>query len=627
MANVGTTSVPAISWGANGPQAPSAPAILAGVQQDYNVAFNVTFNWNGSTPQGQLASSTAAAINDSNQYVLYYATQIDPAYSTGRMQDAIARLSFLERLPAEPTVLQINCNGTSAAIPAGPASYGVVIDPSGNLYQCTGAGTLPAGGGTITLAFACTVPGPIPIPASVKIYQSIPGWDSATLVSGVVGQNTETSQQFEQRRQQSVAANAVNSNTAILGAVLGVPGVLDAYVIDNPTPDGLDIGGVLIIPNSVYVAVTGGSAAAVAQAIWSKKPPGIAMNGGTFVTVEDKNPAYSPPYPSYNILFQIPSPLPVYFNIVIQNSASVPADAVTQVQNAIINAFNGANSGASFTASISGTVMTVTAVASGTVAVGQSVSGAGIVPGTKIASLISGVGNAGTYTVSLPQNVTSTAMTSNPATNLPVPPRARIASTIYASQYTVPVAALGSWASVKSATVGSANTGNIVVGWIAGTTLTVTAVTSGGPIAVGDWITGFDAASNIMVGTTITAFVSGSGGVGTYTVSASQTVAGAAFTGNASGANLTASAVTGTIAVGDIITGTGVPTNTAILSQTSGTPGGAGVYVTSLATTASSASLRANVRIVDVAANQNIVPVGIAQEPTIAASNISVVFS
>ncbi|MGH7224674.1 MAG: baseplate J/gp47 family protein, partial [Gemmataceae bacterium] len=275
-----TTNVPSIQWGTAGPVSPSGPAILAGVQQDYNAAFSVTFDWNGSTPQGQLAASEAAIISNVFQVVVYYATQTDPSYAQGRMQDAIGAIYFLTRNPSQPTTLQISCNGSGAALPAGPTSYAIVSDSSGNLYQCTEAGQLPSGGGSITLSFACTQPGPIAVPSSVQIYQSIPGWDSATVLSGVVGQNVETPQQFEQRRAASVQSNSTNQNDAILGAVLGVPGVLDAYVADNPTNSPATIGGVTIPANGLYVAVTGGSAAAVAQAIWTKKPPGIPLYSG-----------------------------------------------------------------------------------------------------------------------------------------------------------------------------------------------------------------------------------------------------------------------------------------------------------------------------------------------------------
>jgi hypothetical protein len=67
------------------------------------------------------------------------------------------------------------------------------------------------------------------------------------------------------------------------------------------------------------------------------------------------------------------------------------------------------------------------------------------------------------------------------------------------------------------------------------------------------------------------------------------------FTGTGSGTNLTASSVgAGTIFPGATITGTGVPAGTIILSQTSGTTGGAGVYVTNNITTSTANALTAS---------------------------------
>lgn len=68
---------------------------------------------------------------------------------------------------------------------------------------------------------------------------------------------------------------------------------------------------------------------------------------------------------------------------------------------------------AAFTASITTTTMTVTAVGSGALAVGQFVDGAGVDPTTYITALGSGTGGTGTYTVSVSQSVGSEAMTSN----------------------------------------------------------------------------------------------------------------------------------------------------------------------------------------------------------------------
>lgn len=65
----------------------------------------------------------------------------------------------------------------------------------------------------------------------------------------------------------------------------------------------------------------------------------------------------------------------------------------------------------------------------------------------------------------------------------------------------------------------------------------------------------------------------------------------ASFTGTGSGTTLTAASVTGFIRSGDAVTGTGVPAGTTIVTQLTGTTGGAGTYQTSAATTSSSASL------------------------------------
>ena len=140
-----------------------------------------------------------------------------------------------------------------------------------------------------------------------------------------------------------------------------------------------------------------------------------------------------------------------------------------------------------FTASIAagGTstadVMTVTVVASGYLAVGQLVTGAGVLPGTYIASLGTGKGNTGTYnltSINL-QTVSSEAM-STP--NVPTP----------AVSYTAT---------------------------IAGTTMTVSAVGSG-QLAIGQAVNG----TGVTPGTVITALGSGVGGTGTYTVNNSQTI-------------------------------------------------------------------------------------------------------
>ena len=71
--------------------------------------------------------------------------------------------------------------------------------------------------------------------------------------------------------------------------------------------------------------------------------------------------------------------------------------------------------GASFTGSISGNILTVTAIASGAIAQGQTLRGTGITAGTKITQFLTGAGGnineTGTYQLNISQTVASTSIT------------------------------------------------------------------------------------------------------------------------------------------------------------------------------------------------------------------------
>lgn len=71
--------------------------------------------------------------------------------------------------------------------------------------------------------------------------------------------------------------------------------------------------------------------------------------------------------------------------------------------------------GSQFTGSINNNILTVTGILSGAIAQGQTLSGAGILPGTKIVANITGAGGnvneQGTYKVNIPQTVASTTIT------------------------------------------------------------------------------------------------------------------------------------------------------------------------------------------------------------------------
>jgi len=127
--------------------------------------------------------------------------------------------------------------------------------------------------------------------------------------------------------------------------------------------------------------------------------------------------------------------------------------------------------------------------------------------------------------------------------------------------------------------------GASITGSISGVTLTVTAVASGGIIAVGDTV---DYSGNAIG--TITGLGTGTGGTGTYTLTFTGSTS--SFTGSISGTTLTVTAVdSGSIIIGQVLTGTGVTSGTQITSQLTGTSGSTGTYTVSASQTVASTTI------------------------------------
>jgi len=83
---------------------------------------------------------------------------------------------------------------------------------------------------------------------------------------------------------------------------------------------------------------------------------------------------------------------------------------VSDSQTVASTAINSVASPAIVTGSISGTTLTVSAVTSGTLKIGQTIEGSGVTDGTIIKAFGTGSGGAGTYTVSASQTVSSTTI-------------------------------------------------------------------------------------------------------------------------------------------------------------------------------------------------------------------------
>jgi hypothetical protein len=547
------TNVPAPTFGDRGFMSPDEASILAGFIADWLAAIpGLSFTTSGgapinSTPQGQLVTSESAIYANVMYQFMALTNGVDPAFATGRMQDAIARIYFLSRLPDQSTVVTCTCIGLpNTVIPFGT----LVRDTSGNLYYASAGGTIPASG-TIDLEFANQTTGPIPCPANSinQIYQAIPGWDTVNnSAPGVLGRNVEGRAPFEARREASVFNGAKNFAPSILGAVLKVDGVLDAYVTDNQ--NGYQLG---VNPEAVVSASISGTTLTISAIISGTIKAGQTVTGADGLGIG-------------------------------------VADGTTIISG----------SGTSWVVNHSQTVAGTTMNLGGTVLVAHSLYVAVVGGGeTDVATAIwtkkpPGCGYNG--------NTTVTVYDTSPQYAPPGIPYTVVYEIPDPLSFVVLVQIANS-----SAVPANANTliQNAVVAAFAGT----------------------DGGRRAGIGSTVFAsrFYAGIEGLGDWAEIVEITLGttnspAASFTGEITDAVLTASVVTGTIAVGQTLFGESIQDGVTILSQASGTPGGAGDYNLSATFTDPITSEAMQT----VAATLFRVPTKITQVPTVVPENIQV---
>lgn len=98
-----------------------------------------------------------------------------------------------------------------------------------------------------------------------------------------------------------------------------------------------------------------------------------------------------------------------------REEVTIAADVGALVAGTVLGKRTKAADAAVVTGSIATTVLTVTAVTSGKLSVGQTISGSGVTAGTKITALGTGTGGVGTYTVDTSQTAASTTITASAA--------------------------------------------------------------------------------------------------------------------------------------------------------------------------------------------------------------------
>ena len=245
----------------------------------------------------------------------------------------------------------------------------------------------------------------------------------------------------------------------------------------------------------------------------------------------------------------------------------------------------------SFTGGISGTTLTVSAVASGQLFVGQTISGSGVTSGTTITAFGTGTGGIGTYTVSVAPttNPTGTITITGAAGTTAITPAStdntvKIATTAFVQ--TALLNGLTPTGTIQMWPTDSAPTGYLLCNGAAVSRTTYSALFGvvGSTFGSGDGSTTFNLPNYVNrmpfgANAPTTASVTG-------TINNGALLAGTTLTVTAVGS--------GTLVIGQVITGTGITANTRITAQLTGTTGGVGTYTVNISQLVTSTTITAN---------------------------------
>lgn len=248
-------------------------------------AFGATTNVESDSVIGQILQITADQLSNLWQLGEAIYNSQYPDGAEGAALDNVCELVGVTRLDATRSLVDVTLGGTPATVIAAGSLVSVV--GSGEQFRLLANATI-GGGGSVVAAFESVTLGPIRANAGTltQIQTVVAGWTTANnAADATLGRDIETDAELRTRRLLALrvtGGGTVESIAAYLAQE--VADVTDVKVIENDD-DVADIEG--RPPHSVHCIVEGGTDADVADAIWLKKPAGIATHGDETISVTD----------------------------------------------------------------------------------------------------------------------------------------------------------------------------------------------------------------------------------------------------------------------------------------------------------------------------------------------------
>lgn len=277
--------------------------------------------------------------------------------ATGQNLDRLAPVAGITRNPATAARYSVQVVGTAGA----EILAGLLVGTETGLTFYSIKDAVIGTDGTCTVEVACTEPGIVGNVKASTIDSIVNPEASIESVAGIeclsVGVDEESDLDFRVRLETVIRGTGSGSVSSIESALLSVPTVKFAKVVENDGPstdaDGRP-------PHTFEAYVVGGDdyAQEIGEAIFSKKPMGIATVGDYSVTITDAG--------GYEKVIKYSKAATVNINVkaVIKVKSAFGSDGITQIQRNVSEYINSLGLGNSLIlSSLYGHIYGVTGVA------------------------------------------------------------------------------------------------------------------------------------------------------------------------------------------------------------------------------------------------------------------------
>lgn len=271
--------------------------------------FGSDTDFSPSNPDTQLLGAFAEAINDTASAVEAVYNGRNPDVATGQNLAATCRLNNVDRVLGSLASVNLTVVITSGAtVPAGT----LVSDPTSGAVYAFDVDTVGTGAEQVTSATA-TVEGMTSEAGNVNnIVTPTYGLISVRNDDPASGATArETDEQLRYRRSQSTATPSSSLVDSLQAGLMAVPGIGAVRIWENSTGvwQNAKTDNLALPPHSVSVVAKSGAAAAIGEAIYTRKSLGCTTAGDQLVVVSDSagNPC--------DIRFRYATEMPVYMRI------------------------------------------------------------------------------------------------------------------------------------------------------------------------------------------------------------------------------------------------------------------------------------------------------------------------